>query len=74
MEIAERTAHNHNDAATWAEVFSYKRGVMIGIGLQLCGAFTGINTVMFYSATIFGFAGVDQAVLAAAAVGGIVNY
>ena len=57
---------------TWAEVFTCKRAVIIGIGLQLAAAFTGINTVMLYSATIFGLANVDNPVLAAAFVG-IVN-
>lgn len=32
-------------------------------------AFTGINSVIFYSTTIFGFAGFDQAILATASVG-----
>lgn len=57
---------------TWAEVFACRRAVIIGIGLQLAGAFTGINTIMLYSATIFGFANVDDPVLAAAFVG-VVN-
>jgi hypothetical protein len=33
-------------------------------------AMSGINTVIFYSSTIFGFAGFDEAILATAAVGG----
>ena len=33
-------------------------------------AMSGINTVIFYSATIFGFAGFEEAILATAAVGG----
>jgi hypothetical protein len=41
-----------------------------GIGLQLCSAFCGINTVILYSASIFSYAGINNAVLAAALVGG----
>lgn len=72
----EREENQHREGGeeepTWAEVFACRRAVVIGIGLQLSGAFTGINTIMLYSATIFGFAGVDDPVLAAAFVG-IVN-
>jgi hypothetical protein len=32
--------------------------------------FSGIDTVVFYSTTIFGFAGFDQTILATASVGG----
>lgn len=65
-------AEDEEDAPTWAEVFACRKAVIIGIGLQLAGAFTGINTIMLYSATIFGFANVDDPVLAAAFVG-VVN-
>lgn len=33
---------------------------MIGVMLMLLQAFTGINTVIFYSTTIFELAGVDN--------------
>ena len=65
-------AEDEEAEPTWAEVFACKKAVIIGIGLQLAGAFTGINTIMLYSATIFGFANVGDPVLAAAFVG-IVN-
>jgi MFS family permease len=71
----EETKHldmDKEDEPTWTEVFACRRAVIIGIGLQLSGAFTGINTIMFYSATIFGFANVNDPVLAAAFVG-VVN-
>jgi len=53
-----------NAAVSWKEVFVSKRGVVIGCMLMLIQAFTGINTVVFYSTTIFGFAGFKQAILA----------
>jgi len=51
-------------AVSWKEVFSSRRGVAIGCMLMFIQAFTGINTVVFYSTTIFGFAGFKQAILA----------
>jgi hypothetical protein len=68
--VSASNSNGVTNESTWDEVLTYKNGVIIGIGLQLCGAFTGINTVIFYSATIFGLAGVNEAILAAAAVGG----
>ena len=69
----EENSHVEEESEpTWAEVFACKKAVIIGIGLQLSAAFTGINTIMFYSATIFGFANVNDPVLAAAFVG-VVN-
>lgn len=44
--------------------------MVIGCGLMFSSAMSGINTVIFYSSTIFGFAGFDEAILATAAVGG----
>ncbi|CAM9919323.1 unnamed protein product [Pylaiella littoralis] len=54
---------------TWAEVCAHRRPVMIGVMLMLLQAFTGINTVIFYSTTIFEMAGVEKTVLATVAVG-----
>jgi hypothetical protein len=47
--------------------------MVIGCGLMFFSAMSGINTVIFYSSTIFGFAGFDEAILATAAVGGFEN-
>lgn len=58
---------------SWGEVFSHQKAMVIGCGLMFFQAFTGINSVIFYSTTIFGFAGFDQAILATASVG-IVNF
>jgi len=56
---------------TWKEVFQYKTAVVIGCTLMFFQAFTGINSVIFYSTTIFGYAGFSQAILATTTVGGI---
>eukprot|EP00752_Nemacystus_decipiens_P016243 g14523.t1 len=53
----------------WAEVCAHRRPVMIGVVLMLIQAFTGINTVIFYSTTIFELAGVHNTVLATVSVG-----
>lgn len=49
---------------TWQDVFVYRRSVIIGCGLMFYQAMTGINTVIFYSTSIFSFAGFDDAILA----------
>lgn len=50
----------------WSEVFRYKKALVIGLGLLFYQAFTGINTVVFYSTTIFGLAGFDQSIIGSA--------
>ena len=60
---AESDTENMDDVVTWDEVFACKHAMIIGIGLMICSAGTGINSVMFYSSAIFGFAGFDQAIL-----------
>mmetsp|Transcript_1782 Transcript_1782/g.2799 ORF Transcript_1782/g.2799 Transcript_1782/m.2799 type:complete len:518 (-) Transcript_1782:256-1809(-) len=57
--------------ATWTEVFSCRTAMIIGCGLMFGSAMSGVNTVIFYSSTIFGFAGFDEAILATAAVGAV---
>lgn len=47
---------------TCHKVCAYRRPVMIGVMLMLIQAFTGINTVIFYSTTIFDLAGVHNTV------------
>lgn len=41
---------------------AYRKPVLIGVILMLLTAITGINTVIFYSTTIFELAGVEQQV------------
>jgi len=54
---------------TWSDVFKAREAVIVGVGLMFISAMTGINTVIFYSTTIFGFAGFDEQILATASVG-----
>ena len=58
---------------TWKEVFACKKAVIIGCGLTFFQAMTGINSVIFYSTTIFSFAGFSEGILATASVG-VVNF
>ena len=67
---ALKSDNSANDI-TWKEVFQYKTAVIIGCTLMFFQAFTGINSVIFYSTTIFGYAGFSQAILATTTVGGI---
>ena len=60
-------------SVTWSELFVYKNAVLIGCALTFFQAFTGINSVVYYSTTIFGFAGFSQAILATASFG-VVNF
>mmetsp|Transcript_12347 Transcript_12347/g.18720 ORF Transcript_12347/g.18720 Transcript_12347/m.18720 type:complete len:551 (-) Transcript_12347:231-1883(-) len=69
--ISDEIALAPDEETTWEEVFACRHAVIIGCGLMLAMAITGINTVIFYSATIFGFAGFDDAILATAAVGAV---
>eukprot|EP00164_Ancoracysta_twista_P004213 GFYU01005670.1.p1 GENE.GFYU01005670.1~~GFYU01005670.1.p1 ORF type:complete len:480 (+),score=157.57 GFYU01005670.1:116-1555(+) len=48
-----------NEDATWSEVLSYSKLMFIGIGSMAVQQLTGINAVMYYSTSIFGFAGLD---------------
>lgn len=58
-----------SESASWSEVFEHQRGLLVGAGLMLCQALTGINSVTFYSATIFKQAGFHENIIASAAVG-----
>lgn len=51
---------------SWAEVFACREAMFIGCGLLFFQAFTGINTVVFYSTTIFSLAGFSQAIIGSA--------
>jgi SP family galactose:H+ symporter-like MFS transporter len=69
--ISEQASQN-TELPSWSEVFKYRKAVIIGCGLMFFQALTGINSVIFYSTTIFGYAGFNQTILATASVG-IVN-
>jgi MFS family permease len=49
---------------SWSDVLVYRRSVIIGCGLMFYQAMTGINTVIFYSTSIFSFAGFEDSILA----------
>lgn len=55
--------------AGWAETFSYGKAMRIGMLMMFFSAMTGINTVIFYSTTIFALAGVENAFLGTVLVG-----
>lgn len=58
---------------SWSEVFSNPEPVVIGCALNFMQAFTGVNSVVMYSTTIFGFAGFNDSILATGLFG-IVNF
>jgi hypothetical protein len=55
--------------ATWTEVFSCRYQMVVGVGLGVIAAATGVNAIIFYSTQVFAFAGFDEAILATASVG-----
>lgn len=57
---------NADRNVSWAEVFACKEAMVIGCGLLFFQAFTGINTVVFYSTTIFGLAGFKDSIIGSA--------
>mmetsp|Transcript_13619 Transcript_13619/g.29914 ORF Transcript_13619/g.29914 Transcript_13619/m.29914 type:complete len:539 (-) Transcript_13619:2377-3993(-) len=54
---------------TWTEVFNYKLGMTVGLGLMIFQALTGVNSVIFYSTTIFGLAGFSESIIGTSCVG-----
>jgi sugar porter (SP) family MFS transporter len=70
MRVASQS--DSAEEATWGELYAWRKAMIIGCGLMFFQAMTGINSVIFYSTTIFGFAGVSEAILATASVG-VVN-
>lgn len=63
-EIEEIISSNGSSReVTWSEVLSDMKPLTVGIGLMFFQAMTGINTVIFYSSTIFGFAGFSNSLL-----------
>jgi MFS family permease len=58
---------------TWDEVFQCRRAVIIGCGLTFFQAITGINSVVFYSTTIFELAGFSQSIIGTT-IFGLLNF
>lgn len=56
---------NTDVAVTWTDVFAVRRPMIVGCLLMTFQPFSGINAVFGYSTQIFGFAGVDDALLSA---------
>ena len=50
-------------SATWADVFEWRAAVELGVVLMVIMCQTGANSLFYYSSTIFGFAGVNDAIL-----------
>ncbi|CEG49417.1 major facilitator superfamily [Plasmopara halstedii] len=70
VEIARVMEHRkHEPHVTWSHLLMHKRVMITGTILVFFQAMTGINTVMLYSAKIFGFAGVSNPFLATIVVG-----
>eukprot|EP01039_Chlorochromonas_danica_P000137 gene135-145_t len=62
LSHAQDDADNEDDV-TWAELFEKRRVVIIGFGLAFFHAMTGIDSVVFYSTTIFSMAGFSQSII-----------
>lgn len=72
LELSGKTSSNDVvEDATWGEVFSCRFQMLIGIGLGVIAAATGVNAIIFYSTQVFAFAGFDEAILATASVGAV---
>lgn len=65
--LAEAKDHSAEET-TWAELLSCRTAMLVGCGLTFFQASTGINTVIFYSTSIFGLAGCRQPILGTTAV------
>jgi len=65
---SKSTGVSSGQEASWSDVFVYRKAVIIGCGLMFFQTMTGINTVIFYSTTIFTFAGFSQGILGTSAV------
>jgi MFS family permease len=59
IEEAQRQASSAAEGS-WSELFALRRVVVIGLGAMFFQQMTGINAVMYYSGTIFGFANVNN--------------
>lgn len=70
-EVRADAAMDRN--VSWSEVFACRQACIIGCGLLFFQAITGINSVVFYSTTIFGLAGFNEAIVGTACFG-IVNF
>lgn len=74
-EIREIYKNNEKNLAlqsvTWSDVFAWKRAMIIGVALMVIQTQTGANSIFYYSSTIFGFAGFNDAILGTVIVNGV---
>ncbi len=59
---------SEGDTVTWQEFRIWMKPLILGVLLSISMVLTGINVVIFYSTTIFFFAGVKESILATASV------
>lgn len=63
QQIVNEVKNDVQNDATWEEVFNCRKAMIIGCGIMFFQAATGINSVVFYSTTIFELAGFDQSII-----------
>ena len=71
VEEENSLSGSNGHEATWSEVFSCRFQMLVGVGLGVIAAATGVNAIIFYSTQVFAFAGFDEAILATASVGAV---
>jgi len=64
-------ANMQMNSITWSDVFEWKKAVELGVMLMIIQTQTGANSIFYYSSTIFGFAGFDDAILGTVIVNGV---
>lgn len=67
----KKDAEISTEDVTWSEVFSWHSAMIIGCGLMMFQSLTGINTVVFYSTTIFNLAGFSESIIGTALFGSV---
>lgn len=60
-----------NNIIQWSTVFAYKQAMVIGCGLMFFQAMSGITSVIFYSTSIFAYAGYKDSIAATTSVGAV---
>lgn len=69
--IIDNKLNSTSENATWSEVFEWRKAMICGLSLMLIQVFTGAVAVLFYSSTIFAYAGFDDAILGTVIVGAV---
>jgi MFS family permease len=73
MDAAAADEARLQEGVTWMSLLNTenRRALIIGVGMLMYSCFSGINVVIFYSTSIFGFAGVHNALLSTVLVFGL---